>query len=379
LEHGLSSQRCIVFAANSAWNILNFRMNIVRAVQGLGAAPVALVPPGEGVEALQNCGIRVKSVAMNPGGASPLEDVVLVARYLAALREIGPAAYLGFTAKPNIYGSIAASALGIPAINNITGLGTSFIHGGPLGRIVSLLYRVSLRSSHRVFFHNSDDLELFVERRLVTRDRSAVIPGSGVDLEKFYPAPVPYQGRGVTTFLFIGRLLWEKGVGEFVAAADSLKERFPQARFQLLGALDSSRRGVPSDQLDEWQANGHVEYLGDTGDVRPFIAASDCVVLPSYREGMPRVLLEAAAMGRPLIAADVPGCRQLVEEGVTGFLCAVRSGESLAAAMRKFIDLPTALRSSMGAEARSLVERRFGEAEVERAYLDALVPLLKRM
>lgn len=370
----MNSGSRIVFAANSAWNILNFRMNVVRAVQALGLEPVALVPPGEGVDALATAGVGVRTIEMNPGGVSPFDDSVMILRYLAALREIKPEAFLGFTAKPNIYGSIAASLLKIPAVNNVTGLGTSFIHGGPLGRIVPLLYRLSLRRSHQVFFHNAEDLDLFVSRRLVTPERARVIPGSGVNLEKFRAVALPGSGERVT-FLFIGRLLWEKGVGEFVEAARTLKARFPEARFQSVGSRDASRRGVPANQLDEWRVEAVVEFPGDTPDVRPFIEAADCIVLPSYREGMPRVLLEGAAMGRPLIAADVPGCRQVVEEGVTGFRCVVRSAESLAEAMQKFIELPHDRRSGMGKQARSLVEREFSEEKVEQAYIDALKPI----
>jgi len=369
------ANRTIVFAANSAWNILNFRMNIVRSLKAEGLTPVALVPPGDGEAELNRAGVRVHTLPMSADDTSPLSGFMLVVRYIQALRQIRPAAFLGFTPKPNIFGSMAASALKIPVINNITGLGTAFIHGGVLGALVPNLYRAALRSSQRVFFHNGEDLDLFLQRNLVRPEQVEVIPGSGVDLEHFTATPLPATGDRLT-FLFIGRLLWEKGVGEFVEAARMVRTEFPEARFQILGPADEGKRGVPADVLNRWKTEGVVEYLGTTTDVRPFIAAADCVVLPSYREGMPRVLLEAAAMGRLLMGADVPGCRQIVREGETGFLAEVRSAASLAEKIADMVRLAPPERTRMAAQARQIVEAEFGEDLVNRAYLSALASIV---
>jgi glycosyltransferase involved in cell wall biosynthesis len=366
----------IILAANSAWNILNFRMNLIRCLRSMGTQPIAFVPPG-GAGELRDAGVPVVTIPMKPTGTSPISDLMLFHRYRSALRLARPAAFLGFTAKPNIYGSLAAASLGIPTINNITGLGTAFIHGGLLDVIASRLYRLALARSAHVLFHNSDDLRLFVERQLVEPSRAAVIPGSGVDLDRFQPLPLPGDAERAT-FLFIGRLLWEKGVGEFTQAATAVKAKFPETRFQLLGSMDTSGRGVSPAQLAALMAEANVEYLGTRADVRPAIAAADCVVLPSYREGMPRVLLESAAMGRPLIATNTPGCRHVVDEGVTGFLCAVRSADALANAMIKMVEAAPEARSEMGRAARSLVQRHFSEAAVEQAYAERLQPLLNR-
>jgi glycosyltransferase involved in cell wall biosynthesis len=369
------ASRTIVFAANSAWNILNFRMNLVRALKGEGLAPVALVPAGEGVKELRAAGLPVYTIAMSADDTSPLSGFFLAARYIQALRQIRPAAFLGFTPKPNIFGSMAASALRISVINNVTGLGTAFIHGGFLGKLVPYLYRVAFKGSKQVFFHNEDDRGLFVRKGIVAPRKTAVIPGSGVDLTRFQAKPLPGRDDAVT-FLFIGRLLWEKGVGEFVEAADLVKRRAPAARFQILGPVDEGKRGVPASELSRWLSAGVVEYLGTASDVRPFIEAADCVVLPSYREGMPRVLLEAGAMARPIIGADVPGCRQIVREGVTGFLAEARSGEAVAAKMLELIGLGAAARSEMGLRVRQVVEHEFDETLVERAYVRALASIL---
>ena len=371
MKAAAGADRTVVFAANSAWNILNFRMNLVRALKGQGVTPIALVPPGEGEEELRAAGVPVHTIAMSRDATSPLSGFMLVVRYIRALRLIRPTAFLGFTPKPNIFGSMAASALKIPVINNVTGLGTAFIHGGVLGTLVPNLYRVALRRSERVFFHNDEDRSLFIARGLAAPEQAEVIPGSGVDLNRFKPSPLPGRGDAIT-FLFIGRLLWEKGVGEFVEAAGMVKARHPSARFQVLGPTDLGKRGVRAADLDRWKSDGVVEYLGTASDVRPFIQAADCVVLPSYREGMPRVLLEAAAMGRPVIGSDVPGCRQIVREGETGFLAEARSGRALADKMIGMSQLDSSARASMGDRARKVVESDFSEELVDSAYLNAL-------
>jgi glycosyltransferase involved in cell wall biosynthesis len=224
-----------------------------------------------------------------------------------------------------------------------------------------------------VFFQNEEDRALFVGRGIVRRDQARVVPGSGVDLDHFAPAPLP---GGPPVFLFIGRLLRDKGVGEFVEAARSVRRDFPEARFQLLGGLDEGNlTGIRQAELDSWLAEGVVEHLGTTDDVRPYIAAATAVVLPSYREGLPRSLLEAAAMARPLIASDVPGCRDVVEDRVNGLLCKVRDHRSLAEAMRSLVELPRKQRLAMGEAGRRKVQERFSEALVVRAYLDVLSSL----
>jgi glycosyltransferase involved in cell wall biosynthesis len=207
----------------------------------------------------------------------------------------------------------------------------------------------------------------------VSPARTRLVPGSGIDLDLYPPAALP---DGPPTFLLIARLLGDKGVREFVEAARELRAGLPGARFQLLGPFDGhNRTSISRAELDGWVASGEVEYLGATDDVRPFIAEATAVVLPSYREGLPRSLLEGAAMARPLIATDVPGCRELVEDGVSGFLCTARDSVSLAKAMRSFAQLASEERCRMGQAARALVKERYSEEFVVRAYLDALAEL----
>ena len=318
-------------------------------------------------------GLEQIPVRIDRSGLNPLADLRLLAVYRRLLKKLQPVAYLGYTIKPNVYGCYAAASLGIPAVPNVSGLGTAFIRNGPLQHIVTSLYRIGFRRAPVVFFQNEEDRQLFVSRRIVQPDQGRVLPGSGVDLDRFVPAP---PGAGPPTFLFVGRLLRDKGVVEFVDAARELRRELPEARFQLLGPIDlENRTGIRAAEVDSWAGEGTVEYLGTADDVRPAIAAATAVVLPSYREGLPRSLLEAGAMARPLIATDVQGCRDVVDDGVNGYLCAARDPASLAAAMRRLSKLSESERVAMGEAARRKVEDEFGEELVIRAYLDVLAGL----
>ena len=312
-------------------------------------------------------------VAIDRSGLNPLADLALLRRYRSIMRRVRPAAYLGYTIKPNIYGSLAAASLGIPALPNVSGLGTAFIRGGPLQLLVTALYRFGFRKAPVVFFQNDEDRRLFVERRIVRENQARVLPGSGVDVQRFAPKPQP---DGPPVFLLVARLLRDKGVVEFVQAARSLRTEFPTARFQLLGPIDKDNRtAIAGTELAAWISEGAVEHLGTTDDVRPFIAAATAVVLPSYREGLPRSLLEAAAMSRPLIATDVPGCRDVVDDRVNGLLCQVRCVDSLAGAMREMAEMPTEQRRAMGEAGRRKVQAQYSEELVVQAYLDVLARL----
>jgi glycosyltransferase involved in cell wall biosynthesis len=364
----------IVLSANSDWNIANFRVGLIRGLRDAGYEPVVIAPRDPVADSrMRELAVERLEVKIDRSGLNPLADLALLRRYRSILARLRPAAYLGYTIKPNIYGSLAAASLGISALPNVSGLGTAFIRGGPLQQLVTWLYRLGFHKAPVVFFQNDEDRRLFVERGIVSEDQARVIPGSGVDLERFAPAPQP---DGPPTFLLIARLLRDKGVVEFVEAARSLRSQFPAARFQLLGPIDEGNRtAISSTELESWVSGGLVEYLGTTDDVRPFIAAATAVVLPSYREGLPRSLLEAAAMARPLIAADVPGCRDVVENQVNGILCQVRSTESLAGAMREMAERPAEQRRAMGEAGRRKVQARYNQEFVIQAYLDVLARL----
>jgi glycosyltransferase involved in cell wall biosynthesis len=364
-----TANRKVVVAANSSWNILNFRTGLIRGLTAEGYEPV-VIAPYDSTSKARRSGLDVEWIAVDleRSGLNPFSDLALILKYRKILSRLEPAAFLGFTIKPNIYGSIAARSLGIPTIANISGLGTAFIRQGPLMAVVSTLYRFALKRAGTVFFQNPDDRALFIDRRLVQEDKTQLLPGSGVDLQQFASVALP---QGPVTFLFIGRILGDKGVRELAEAARGLSREHLEV--QLLGPIDEGNRtSIPRTELESWVRDGVIEYLGAADDVRPFVAKATAVVLPSYREGLPRSLLEAGAMGRPLIATDVPGCRDVVDDGVNGFLCAVRDSASLEQCKRRFAALTVEERAAMGSQSRRKIETKFSEEVVIGAYLDAL-------
>lgn len=365
----------ILITVNAAWNVWNFRRSLVEALLADGHQITVLAPYDDSVPSLRAFGCRFIPLAMDVKGLNPAVDFWLVRRLNHHFRSERPDAILSYTVKNNLFGAMAAHPLGLPFIPNITGLGTAFLSGGILRIIAEGLYRRAFRHPEVVFFQNADDRDFFIERKLIRTTQAELIPGSGIDLEHFKMLPLPSRNAPLI-FLMIARLLRDKGITEFVDAAARVKAFAPQARFQLLGALGPENRSAIDPKLVRgWHAEGVIEYLGQVPDVRSYIAAASCVVLPSYREGAPRTLIEAAAMGRPIITTDVPGCRSVVEDGVTGFLCAARSGESLAQACLKFLNLDDEARATMGGLGREKMQREFDQAIVIGAYRRLLAGL----
>jgi glycosyltransferase involved in cell wall biosynthesis len=366
------TQPAVLLSVNTAWNAWNFRAGLLDAIMRNGYRVVVAAPADRHAERLVRAGCEFIDLPMDSNGTHPGRDLRLLLRYLTLLRAQAPVAYLGYTVKPNIYGSIAAQLLGIPVINNIAGLGAAFIDDSLVTRVARLLYRTALRRSSRVFFQNPHDHRLFVDAGLAHADVTDLLPGSGIVPARYAAAPVRGDGAPFC-FLLVGRMLVNKGVVEFAEAARIVRQRFPDARFQLLGPVhEANPNRVPPHRIAAWQAEGLVEYLGAADDVRPYLAAADCVVLPSYREGVPRTLLEAAAMSRPIVATRVPGCVDVVEDGVNGLLCEARDAADLARAMLDMASLPLARRQRMGTAGRRKVEETFDEALVIRKYLDTI-------
>ncbi len=363
----------IVATVNAAWNLVNFRMGVLRALVARGDEVVAVVPEDADSRArLAEAGIRMVALPMDSKGVSPARDLALLARFRRVLAQEAPAVMLGYTIKPNVYGSLAARSLGIPTLNNISGLGTGFMRAGMLNRVVRGLYRVGLAGAHTVFFQNEDDRAQFVDLGLVRAGQTVLLPGSGIDLERFAPAP-PNDPARPLRFLLVARMLWDKGVGEYVEAARLVKAAHPEVRFGLLGGIGAENRtAIPAATVEGWVREGVVDYHPAVGDVRGPMAEADVIVLPSYREGTSRVLLEASALARPMITTDVPGCRDVVEDGVAGLLARVKDAGALADAMRRMIALAPAQRTAMGRAARARVECDYAEQKVIDIYLDRI-------
>jgi len=371
----------IVIALNMAWNLVNFRAGLIRALVAEGYEVVAVAPSDQYAVRLAEFGCRFVPLTMDNKGTHPGRDLLLFFRFLNLLRRERPDVYLGYTVKPNVYGSLAANVLGIPVINNIAGLGSVFIRDGWLARFVRGLYRLAFRRSAKVFFQNEDDRQLFKVAGLVRSEVADLLPGSGIDLFKYSVVPAnPLAGEERKfRFLLIARMLWDKGVGEYVEAARLVRDRWAHAEFCLLGFVDvQNPAAISRVQMDAWVAEGFVNYLGVSDDVRAEIAAADCVVLPSYREGTSHTLLEAAAMGRPIITTDAVGCREVVDDEHNGFLCKPYDAGDLAEKMHRMLSLTENERSEMGLRGREKMERQFDEQIVIRKYLEAIQGILSR-
>lgn len=363
----------IAVVANTSWYLYNFRRNLIRALVADGHVLFAIGGDGEFSQRLRAEGIEHREVPFNGSGTQPLRELATVLALRRHLVHERIDLVLGYTPKGNIYSALAL--LGRPArlLMNISGLGMAFASDGPLAAMVRGLYRIALRKAAWVFFQNDEDMQQFNARRLVDPARVSRLPGSGVDLAAFGVAPPPDAAAGGAPgalFLMVARLLWDKGVGEFVEAARQVKRQQPGTRFRLLGALAPDHRaGVPAADIQAWVDAGIIEYPGAVVDVRPHLAAADCVVLPSvYREGVPRSLLEAAAMARPVIATDSVGCRDAVDDGVSGYLCRPRDADDLARKMLQFLALDGPARAAMGAAGRAKMAREFDERIVIDAY-----------
>jgi glycosyltransferase involved in cell wall biosynthesis len=357
----------VAVVSRCAWTLYNFRRSLMRRVAERGGRAVAMGSGGDGFDTrLLAEGFEFQVAPVSLRGVDPVADVRLLLHLVRAFRRLRPDVVHCFTIKPAIYGILAAAIARVPVrIVTITGLGHAFTTGHGFVRfLVERLYRVALARAHVVFFQNEDDRELFLARGLVEADRTRLVAGSGIDLERFRPSPLPIVSGALPTFLMIARLLREKGVNEYLQAAAEVKRRHPQVRFLLAGGADPRNpSSLGEADIAALKRSGSVEWVGEVDDVRPVIAQADVVVLPSYREGMPRALLEAAAMGRALIGTDVPGCRGIVRDGLTGQLIPARDAGALARAMERFIQNSGEI-GTMGANARRVAVEQFDEKVV---------------
>ncbi|QSN60655.1 glycosyltransferase family 4 protein [Caballeronia sp. M1242] len=358
----------IALVCNTAWAIYTYRRGVLRMLTERGAQVTIIAPRDRTFEPLIEMGCRCVELPVASKGTNPREDLRTMMALYREYRATRPHLVFHYTIKPNIYGSLAAMLARVPSIAVTTGLGYVFIQKSRTAQIAKRLYRFAFRFPREVWFLNRDDHQAFVDENLLAHpERARRLHGEGVDLDDFSLVPLPRREDFV--FILIGRLLWDKGVAEYVEAARRLRRRYPHARFQLLGPVGvDNPSAISRTDVEAWERENIVEYLGEANDVRPLVAAADCVVLPSYREGVPRTLMEACAMGRPIVATDVPGCREVVEHGVNGLLCKVKSADSLAEQLERMLTLPIEEREAMAQRGREKVAREFDEKNVVERY-----------
>lgn len=348
----------ILILANHSGGLYDFRKDLIAELKRHASVAVA-VPHNDRWDELNRLADRVIELPVDRRGMNPLHDGKLFRQYRAILKEIKPDLVLTYTIKPNIYGGLTCRMAHIPYAVNITGLGSAIENGGWLKKFVLALYRPALKGAKVVFFENAGNCDTLVATGVVPKGRDVVLHGAGVNLED-YPCQ-PYPQEGPVRFLFVGRVMHEKGVDELFDAAKRMKRQYgEQVEFHMVGSFEEAYKPV----MDQLEQAGMVKYHGYQSDMKPFYAMADCVVLPSYHEGMSNVLLEAAASGRPLITSDIPGCREAVEDGVSGYLCPAKDADALYEAMRRFVALPVEQRSQMGRCGRERMEQQFSKTAV---------------
>jgi glycosyltransferase involved in cell wall biosynthesis len=317
----------------------------------------------------------VRFIDVGKSVMNPVTALKYNSRVRKALKEIQPDVCLTFTIRPAIYGNMVTSRLNIPTISTITGTGPLFDSKSLSYTIARQLYKWVLKKTKFVFFPNYDDLEAFIQAKYIKREQAKRVPGSGVNYEKFAPMPFTRGNDGKFIFLYISRLIKDKGIMEYVQAASILKKQFPHAEFHVIGPLWTGNKKsltVIEQELNEWIEKKWIVYHDKQKDIRPYVADADCVVMPSYREGMSNVLLESASMARPLIATNVTGCRDIVEDSVNGLLCKVKDGKDLAEKMKQMMNIPPAEREIMGKKGREKMIREFDKKLVIQIYLQAI-------
>jgi len=361
----------IIFVSNISWSLFNFRRGLMVEIKNRGHEVVFCAAYDDYTPRLQHLGFRYIPITVERKGRNIFKDLFLFFSLIRIYKKEKPDWIFHNSIKPNIYGSIAAFFVGSHCINTISGLGYLFIRKSFLSNLIRIPYKLANLYAEKTVFQNKDDLQLFLDNGLISARKCVLISGSGVNTEFFKPD----DNKNITSlernfiFLYVGRILWDKGIGELVESVRILKKHYPLIKVDLLGMIDKGNpAGVSRIQIEEWERAGLIKYLGETIDVRPYMKNCNCVILPSYREGIPKALLEASAMELPIIATDVTGCRDVVEHEVTGFLVRVKDMHALANAMEKLIKMTESQRKEMGRSGRAKVLREYSESDVIKTY-----------
>jgi len=370
----------VALVANSTWNIYNFRLNLIKRLEKEHAEVIVIAPVDEYIHYLNKASnirhIPVKNLSRK--STNPFKDLFLFIELFKIYKRERPDLIIHYTIKPNIFGNLAAALSKILSICVVTGLGYTFLNGGLARKISTFLYRISLKFSQKVLFENEDDRALFVKEKIVSQQNSISLNGCGVNTKHFRPAPRNRRDDKLV-FLFIGRLLYDKGIVEFVEAAKRMKSQFNDVEFWVLGELDyGNPSAISKNQLLSWVDQKYIIYHGTTSDIKSFIKKSDVIVLPSYREGLPKVILEGMSMGKPIITTDTAGCKQTVDPGKNGLLVPVKNVSELVDAMAYMNKLEDIDLEVMGKLSRKKAVREFDDKIITTAFIDIINDILPK-
>ncbi len=362
-------KKIIIITSNSSWNITNFRINLVK--EFINNYLIVVVVPDENkyTEYLRKIGCKVYIIKYSRRGINLLDNLLVLFKYIFLFIKIKPDYIFPFTIKPNIFSSIASKFIKTKTINNITGLGNVFIEKNFIKKIIIILYKISFKNSSKIFFHNEDDLNYFLKKKIVNKNIGKVIPGSGINLNIFkYQKPLKKIDSNFV-FLYLGRLITDKGILVLLDSVELIKEKYPNIKFKLVGELDSNDKNYNKiyDKIQNLDKR-NLTYYSHTNDIMSFYREADCIILPSFREGLPRTLLEASSLGVPIITTDVPGCNRLIKDNYNGFLCKVSDKMDLCKKIIEFIELDYAIKLDFTKNARSKVENFYDERIIINEY-----------
>jgi len=362
----------IIISSNTTWNIYNFRFSLVKKLLKNGYQVFILAQKDSFCKNLEKLGCKVYNVEFQPRSISIINNVKVILKYYSITKKINPKIILNFTIKPNILGNFAVFFLKYNVINTITGLGNTFLKKNFLTLFTLILYFLSFKKSKFVFFQNADDINLFIKLGIINKKKCKIVPGSGIKINNS-KLSLQKKSNNKITILFIGRMIVDKGVNELLDAAKNIKKEFTNVEIWLLGSFDKSKENIKlKNKIIEYNLNGYIKHLEFCENVSKFIVQSDCVILPSYREGLPRSLLEAAIYKRPVIATNVPGCRQLVKNNFNGFLCKSKNVNSLKDCIIKFINIDLKKKIDMGNNNFKFVKDNYDEKIVINSYLNEI-------
>lgn len=357
----------ILILANNDVGLYKFRKELIQELIRRGNKIVVSVPDGELIQDIKNLGVKVILTDVDRRGINPLTDVKLLLRYFRMEATLKPDLVITYTIKPNVYGGVVSRILRIPYAENITGLGTTFQTENLIKKLVCFLYKISSRRAKVVFFENEENKQIFLEHHLIREEQACRLNGAGVNLYEYPYTEYPSEGEPIR-FLFIGRVMKEKGVDELFEAARRIKKEYPEAVFDIVGPMEDEYESV----VRKLEEEGIIRYYGYQKDVRPFIARCHCFVLPSWHEGMANALLEAGAMGRPLITSRIHGCMEAVVDGESGYLAEKGNEESLIQKFHNFFELERYEQENMGRKSREHIEQFFDKVEIINDTIGAL-------